>query len=499
MRAAKFFLRGATTANIESPKGLPPFLVFDDLDQMGYRLIAGSLPDGSRNEIAISKFLCETFCKAGYAESGSAENGGTYQKIQSASDMVGKTIRLGETDFTVSGVIDTQFDEARYLPLLKNQETITSADQIINYVLYNEFSYAFGNDYTGLAMVGKGYLDKLIAAQPKGAELALVSLWFSSENLSIDPSRVARFSDLDQSEITGLVPEQDTLGEKDIIVSADALHFYGDEGSSAQIQITDGQITSGAGETLNLETLKAQEFQSFLYEYYAGDSGEEDNGYRIVGLLDTANPSVTQFGTVVVNDNLYQRCAKGGEGVYVSALGAMPKDKAGVEALVSYCYADDADMRFQMNNPVTYELDSVNDVFHILSKWFLYIGLGFAVFSAIMLANFIATSISYKKQEIGILRAIGSRSNDVFRIFFAESFIIALINFLLASVGTFAATAIINHLLRTQAGILITVLNFGLRQVLLLLAVSLLVAFVASFFPVKKIASKRPIDAIRNR
>ena len=35
--------------------------------------------------------------------------------------------------------------------------------------------------------------------------------------------------------------------------------------------------------------------------------------------------------------------------------------------------------------------------------------------------------------------------------------------------------------------------------IVLLLAVSIFVAFLASFFPVKKIASKKPIDAIRNR
>ena len=48
-------------------------------------------------------------------------------------------------------------------------------------------------------------------------------------------------------------------------------------------------------------------------------------------------------------------------------------------------------------------------------------------------------------------------------------------------------------------GILLTVLNFGIRQIALLLAVSLIVAAVASFIPVKRIASKKPIDAIRDR
>ena len=177
----------------------------------------------------------------------------------------------------------------------------------------------------------------------------------------------------------------------------------------------------------------------------------------------------------------------------------MPKDRDGVETLVRYCYREDVDTRCALENSVTYELDTINEELEEFSKLFLYIGIGFAIFAALMLANFISTSIAYKKQEIGILRAIGSRSNDVFRIFFSESLIIALINFVCSATGTGIVTALINYYLRKHLGILVTVLHFGVRQVLLLLAVSVLIAAAASFIPVKRIASKRPIDAIRNR
>ena len=134
-----------------------------------------------------------------------------------------------------------------------------------------------------------------------------------------------------------------------------------------------------------------------------------------------------------------------------------------------------------------------------MSKVFLYAGLVLAVFAALLFSNFIATSISYKKEEIGILRAIGSRGNDVFRIFFAESFVIAMINYVLSLISTGLLVFFINKILREDAGLLITIISFGIRQIIVLLAISMLVAFVATFLPVRKIAAMKPIDAIKNR
>jgi ABC-type antimicrobial peptide transport system permease subunit len=128
----------------------------------------------------------------------------------------------------------------------------------------------------------------------------------------------------------------------------------------------------------------------------------------------------------------------------------------------------------------------------------VWLGLGLAVFSAVLLMNFISTSISYKKREIGILRAVGARSSDVFKIFFSEAFIIAIINFVLASVTSIAAVLVLNYYMR-NSGINITLLSFGAIQILLMLAISVTVALLASFFPVYKIAKKKPVDAIKDR
>jgi ABC-type antimicrobial peptide transport system permease subunit len=113
--------------------------------------------------------------------------------------------------------------------------------------------------------------------------------------------------------------------------------------------------------------------------------------------------------------------------------------------------------------------------------------------------SFITTSISYKKREIGILRALGARGKDVFGIFFKESLIIAFINFLLAFTTTSICAFFINRAMLTELGYNIALLTVTFRQFGLILGISVLAAFIASIIPVSKISKKKPIDAINNR
>ena len=185
-------------------------------------------------------------------------------------------------------------------------------------------------------------------------------------------------------------------------------------------------------------------------------------------------------------------------GIYSHVLAPMPTDAATLEKLVTLSYDEGGDVAFKMQNSIMNTLETFNEFAEPGAKIFLFVGLGFAVFAALLLMNFIATSITYKKREIGILRAVGARSSDVFKIFFSESAIIALINFVLATIAVIVAIFFLNRWM-INSGIQISLLNFGIRQIALMLGVSVLVAVLASFFPVYRIAKKKPVDAIKDR
>lgn len=462
------------------------------IKSLGYTLLAGALPDGNKNEIAVSEYVFEIFKRAKYADGTNVTKDGKiiYENITAYKDIVGKKINLNGTEFTITAVIDTGYDLERYLPLTEEQEHTTDAQKLINYVLSEENYYATQYSYTGLAMVGDGYVDTMIKNRPKVSAVTegWINFYSAKDSYGIETNYMARLGDLENEKIVWLNGEKKSLGEKEIIVTADSIYVY-DEGKMQEYLKEDGTVDYA--ELLKGDTT----LNGWKYNF---SEDEEIKGYEIVGIIETNNAESTLGPVIVCSDSLFSEFAEDPENCYNFAVGTMPKEKNDIENLVSFCYGEN-EIRYPIQSSVTYELDMVNDTLKEFSKIFLYIGIGFAVFAALMLANFIGTSISYKKQEIGILRAIGSRSNDVFRIFFAESFVIAMINFVLSAAGVFTVTAVINYILRNELGILITVLNFGVRQIVLLLAVSIVVAFIASFLPVKKIASKRPIDAIRNR
>lgn len=245
---------------------------------------------------------------------------------------------------------------------------------------------------------------------------------------------------------------------------------------------------------------------SWSSSVYSDEYKEDSGSAKVVGIFADAKVGWSSeyedyYRSIVVADSIYAvgQNAMSDIGYYNFLVGKMPKDRTAIEKMVAGALRDIDGIRYGLTNEVSDTLDMFGSMIKEMSKYFIYAGIVLALFAALLLMNFITTSISYKKREIGILRAVGARSSDVFAIFFYESAIIAAINFVLSLIGTIVVCAIINNVFRNQLGLALTLLNVGIRQVALLFGVSLLVAFAGSFFPVMKIARKRPIDAIQNR
>lgn len=429
-------------------------------------ILAGTLPT-AKTDIAISEIVYKTFELCGFRASTEADT----EKITKYSDMVGKKIKLNDVEYNICGVIDTKFNLDRYIELATNIENPTNAQSLVRYALYSEYRYEYMYGFSGMLMVAPGMIDEFAKSEIICTDIdSYYAVSLDDNTLWID--NVAKLSNVNSDKIVWADGAKTSLAENEIILNGYFLETLGD-------------INAILGKKITIE-------------YYDSKKGELTNREAtLVGYYGEAEKYPYSF--IIMNDQAVSELTiQAKEGKYSCAIGRIPETKADIAKAVKFAYDETGDVKYVIQNGVTFELDSVNEVLKVMSRVFFFIGIGFAIFASIMLANFIGTSISYKKQEIGILRAIGSRSNDVFRIFFSESFIIAMINFVLSTIGVAVATIIINMVIR-RFGILISVLTFGIRQIALLLVLSIAIAAIASFIPVKKIASKKPIDAIRNR
>lgn len=526
------------------PSSLYGFVEVDaaSIEQMGYQVVTGTLPDGNKSEVAISLVVYETFKKGGYAapvlEKGddfyadtvtgvidgvqfefpegtttatatSDENDEIqYEKIEKPEDLIGKKILLAGTEYTITAVVDTKLDLDRYASLMENSEQMTNAEMIVSYMLMNEYDYAMDYSLSGAAMVGRGAVEKMVSEYPQMYEGTDGSFWLgnyyaqgtdSNYDVSFWANYHTALENIPEEDIIWLDGKKTELAEDEFIIAVGGINVYNlNDDNSVQIVPDDSSELTADSINKILGDLNGK-FSGQVYGYSYGNSDSTFNELENMKLVGVIRPESKYADCIVFHPDYAKIIVGDTDGIYESAVGAMPKSERDIEKFVRYCYREDSDIRYELQNAVTYELDAINEVLVVLAKVFLYIGIAFAIFAALLMANFITTSISYKKQEIGILRAIGSRSNDVFRIFFSESFVIAMINFIISAVLCGIGVGVINYVIRKYVGVLVTVLHFGIRQILLLALISVAIAAIASFIPVYRIASKRPIDAIRNK
>ena len=494
------------------------------LDSAGLRLVAGRLPS-TQGEIVISELTYRSFTEFGFKNSEHNEEIRA-DKIKSYNDIIGKHISLtssstGEDEtYKIVGILDTHFDYERYENFLPSDTPIEGnlADMVLQSELETDLKYGFH----ALGVMHPGDIDALIKKIPlRYEEYGEYMYGYDSEVfLSISKSD----TEGDFINYFNYIGTDTLIPKLDIFWIGDAKTSLAENEVILPMQILNYFIP----ENVNISDLSGAELEEYLSDIriervirsfeLGTDNVDKTYSIKIVGFAEDS-PSDNVVSLVICN-NIYNDYkdwyqsqldeneviadpykwvqAEHESGIWSFAISPISSDSSLVEKLVNINYDESGDIQFCMNSSIMSTLDSFNEFIEIGAKIFLYIGIGFAIFSAFLLMNFIATSISYKKREIGILRAVGARSSDVFKIFFSEALIIALINFLLSAVTVILATIGINNLMRNE-GIRITLLSFGIRQLALMLLISVAVALVSSFLPVNRIARKKPVDAIKDK
>ena len=253
-----------------------------------------------------------------------------------------------------------------------------------------------------------------------------------------------------------------------------------------------------------------------LYDYYNGSAIGDLMEYQIAGIYRPANNDYYYMQAIYLSDDqaatLWEQ-----QKVYISDYQEVSTNYVeAADAVFYFIYLpgnvseskiddywkvynnkefDENSVRLYMSGDFIDSLQMVDSLVETLSQVFLYVGLVLAVFAALLLSNFISVSISNKKREIGILRAVGARSFDVFKIFFSESFVIGLICVALSSGISMWLCNTINMEYADALGV--SVFVFGIPSLAVLVSIAAVTLVVATFLPVYNAAKKKPVESIR--
>lgn len=498
-------------------------------NQFGYEL-HGVLPR-NKNEVVITKYTLELFIDCGLLQDN------VEHVITDVNDIIGKQISVYNTDLstneysTVVGVLDTNFNSTKY-NFLKEETNNSSIGVEFNHVLK-----------TGLHNNVFVHEDLLPKSNPNSFDI-LGSVQQTINGVSINSSFDTITTELNDSYFVD--ENKTTLENNEVLIP----EYNFKELFVNEIQVYKNNIYTNGGTTIienyistlsneevlralhwsddydDYEFARAQLLQSICMNFDNTLPGIKSGLCIIVeaGALNnlTANMTLNYFNdytsdydkvemnvvgfyktnndydySIVTTKTLFDEIALNVDtGLIEFIASSIPTDDI-LKELVEYCYEYNNGIKYKMNNPIQLNVDNVNGSIESLTMLFLGVGVFFALFSSVLLFNFISISIASKKREIGILRALGSRSKDIFNIFFIETIVIGLINFILSIILLFILSTFLNSYLSEEIGLGIILLHPSIRQIGLIFIITLLVSFISSFFPVYKIAIKRPIESIK--
>lgn len=493
----------------------------------------GNLPT-SFDEVVIPKIAFEQFMGLGYKDSN-----GVVTPINDYDDIIGKHLFLDTNiRFTVVGVIDYKIPHN--FGVLKNQ--LKSSSDTYNQ-LYWEFQDALRFSTLGMFVMKPGYHARMLELESRKLYMDILkdgdyvtSFYGIHPIAELNPESIKYFAGVNAN----------NLGIDDIIIDnrkmRDLVHSTVSEAFYLEVRynylidnyyevLTDILVEKYPMYTAIEDIPEAEraslvhnELRHFILEpsleatlyQVVTDAYLENNGpiiydglirrsynepniqrqIRVVGYTDDSE-SFTQF---FISSALFNEAVIPLEPIYSGLIVETANlSRNYFDQMIRQNLNMELDYKVAIADPAIQGIVDLSSNVYSMQQFFFWTAVILASFAGLLMFSFISSSVSYKKQEIGILRAIGASSYDVLGIFSKQTFMISTMNAIISIVGTVFATSWINDAFNMGLRLPTTLFDFGVRQVILVTVLSMVIGYLSSALPVLKTASKKPIDAIKDK
>ena len=508
-----------------------------DLLNYDFSIYKGKLPE-NYNEIAITKYYANCLLNWWYSYK---DEEGKVKNLQSIDELVNEetpmTLTLGTTEKKVkykivgiidTGEIDTKFDE---LKVDFESQSKVLQNEFLNYINNGYFiytfvkpgfcDYAYKNYGTMTKYINKSYVYKMGEFGEKSIFCDYDDLVKIKEPIFVDETKTKLSGNEILLNITQFeIVNKNTIEKLKVIANNDTsgrFSNYADEIDSNIALLKNKNVTmqdkySALRNVISkLDELQKTEddiqqidrkesilVKDVIFEKYDSNKSTKVNldnpKYKIVGYY--TDISINSTSSIVTSlSGISNLGIDTFQGNYSSII-ATNLGKGNVSKL-SNLLMTSTGLCYNCQNSTLGMIHANQDFFENLSLLFLIIAGVFALFSIAMFSNLIASSIKSKQTEIGILRALGARGVDIMFMFIIETVIIAIINAILASVLSLFGCMFLNFFLSKYLNFYISLTAFGMRQVAIILALSIIVGAISVIVPVWSISKQKPVESIR--
>jgi len=146
-------------------------------------------------------------------------------------------------------------------------------------------------------------------------------------------------------------------------------------------------------------------------------------------------------------------------------------------------------------------IEQANQVFQVVQIILASFGIVALIVSAIGMFNTMTITLLERTQEIGVMKALGATSGDIWKMFLAESIIIGFLGgvsgIAIGMLGGEAFNYGLNILAKAMGGEKIDMFSTPVWFIMLIIIFSTLVGLITGFYPARRAAKISALEAVR--
>ena len=144
-------------------------------------------------------------------------------------------------------------------------------------------------------------------------------------------------------------------------------------------------------------------------------------------------------------------------------------------------------------------MDSLSSVVKNVEEIAKYVGLGTLIFTIILFMNFIINSINTRKKDVGILRAIGASSLDIYKMFYLETTLVAAFSLTISTILSIIGTNVANKLISENIFIDVVPIEYNFSIIIYTIIFIFIFVSLVSLIGFLKISKTKPIKLIYDK